>query len=101
MALIESSDLNKFVPQNMYIVIGNTICTLLLHSGIDCSMLHLSLARQIMYNCEKKWSDKKPLELKLGSNETVETLGILRPLTIDQIRTNLTQNPALTLKLFS
>ena len=63
----------------MTITIGNTDCHLLLDSGIGCTIINLSLAREKMYNCaQSQWSEKKPLELKYFSNAIVETLGTLK-----------------------
>ena len=67
--------------QNMTITIGNTDCHLLLDSGSGCTIINMSLARELMYNCaQSQWSEKKPLELKSFSNFIVETLGTLKTL---------------------
>ena len=63
----------------MTIAIGKTDCHLLLDSGSSCTIINMSLAREIMVNCaQSQWSAKKPLELKSFSNDIVETLGTLK-----------------------
>ena len=63
----------------MTITIGITDCHLLLDSGSGCTIINMSLAREIMLNCaQSQWSEKKPLELKSFSNNIVETLGTLK-----------------------
>ena len=63
----------------MTITIENTDCHLLLDSGSGCTIINMSLAREIMFNCaQSQWSGKKPLELKSFSNNIVETLGTLK-----------------------
>ena len=63
----------------MTITIGNTDCHLLLNSGSGCTIINMSLAREKMLNCaQSQWSEKKPLEMKSFSNETVKTLGTLK-----------------------
>ena len=58
---------------------GNTDRHLLLDSGSGCTIINMSLAREIMYNCaQSQWSEKKPLELKSFSNDIVKTLGTLK-----------------------
>ena len=58
---------------------GNSNCSLLLDSGSVCSILNLSLAMQTIYNCENaKWSEKKINELRIFSNEIVDSLGCLK-----------------------
>ena len=45
--------------QNMTISIGNTDCHLLLDSGSGCTIINMSLAREILYNCaQSQWSEK-------------------------------------------
>ena len=62
----------------MTITIGYTDCHLLLDSGSCCTIINMSLAREIMYNCaQSQWSEKKPLELKPFSNDIVKNLGFL------------------------
>ena len=63
----------------MTITIGNTDCHLLHDSGSSCTIINMSLAREIMFNCaQSQWFEKKPLELKSFSNNIVETLGTLK-----------------------
>ena len=63
----------------MSLTIGNTNCDLLLDSGSGCTIINLSLAREIMLNCaQSQWSEKKPLELKSFSNDIVQPLGTLK-----------------------
>ena len=51
---------------------------MLLDSGSGCTIINMSLAREIMYNCaQSQWSEKKPLEFRSFSNDIVETLGTL------------------------
>ena len=48
-------------------------------SGSGCTIINMSLAKEIMYNCpQSQWSEKKPLELKSFSNDIVKTLGTLK-----------------------
>ena len=64
---------------NMTITIGNTDCHLLLNSGSGCTIINMSLAREMMYNCaQSQWSEKKPLELKSFSYDIVESLVTLK-----------------------
>ena len=59
--------------------IGNTDCNLLFDSGSGCTIINMSLAREIMYKCaQSQWLEKKPLELKSFYNDIVETLGTLK-----------------------
>ena len=63
----------------MTITIGNTDCHLLLDFGSGCTIINMSLAKEIMFNCaQSQWSEKKPLELKSFSYDIVETLGTLK-----------------------
>ena len=63
----------------MMITIGNTDCDSLLDSGSGCTIINMSLAKEIMYNClQSQWSEKEPLELKSFSNDIVKTLGLLK-----------------------
>ena len=65
--------------KNLSLTIGNTNCDLLLDSGSGCTIINMSLAREIMFNCaQSKWSEKKPLELKSFSNDIVQPLGTLK-----------------------
>ena len=63
----------------MTIKIGNTDCHLLLNSGSARTIINMSLAKEIMFNCmQAQGSEKKPLELKSFSKAIVETLGTLK-----------------------
>ena len=63
----------------MTITIGNTDCDLFLDSGSGCTIINMSLAKEIMYNCpQSQWSEKKPLELKSFSKDIVKILGTLK-----------------------
>ena len=75
-ATVENVRSPQIALQNMTITMGNTDCHLLLDSGSGCTIINISLAREIMYNCaQPQWSEKKPLDLKSFSNDIVETLG--------------------------
>ena len=61
-ATVENVDTSSIALQNMTITIGNTDCHLLLDSGSVCTIINMSLAREIMLNCaQSQWSEKKPL----------------------------------------
>ena len=78
-ATVESINTPPIALQNMPITIGNTDCHLLLNSGCGCTIINMSFAKEIMFNCaQSQWSEKKPLELKSFSNDIVETLGTLK-----------------------
>ena len=78
-ATVENVRSPPIALQNMTITIGNTDFHLLLDSGSGCTIINMSLAREIMYNCaESQWSEKKPLELKSFSNDIVKTFGTLK-----------------------
>ena len=65
--------------KNLTLTIGNTNCDLLLGSGSGCTIINMSLAREIMFNCaQSQWSEKRPLELKSFSNDIVQPLGTLK-----------------------
>ena len=69
----------RIALQNMTITIGNTDCHLLLDSGSGCTIINMSLAREMMLNCaQSQWSEKKPLELKSFSDDIDETLETLK-----------------------
>ena len=77
--MVETLNTPPIALQNITITIGNTDCHLLLNSGSGCTIINMSLAKQIMFNCiHAKWSEKEPLEIKPFSNEIVETLGTLK-----------------------
>ena len=64
-ATVEKVSTPPIALQNMTITIGNTDCHLLLYSGSGCTIISMSLAKEIMLNCAKsQWSEKKALELK-------------------------------------
>ena len=78
-ATVENVDTSSIALQNMTITIGNTDCHLLLDSGSCCTIINMSLAREIMLNCaQSQWSEKKPLELTSFLNNIVENLGTLK-----------------------
>ena len=57
-AVLEQNNTNKIAPQNMNIPIGITEYNLLVDSGSGLTVIKLSLAKDIMYNCiHVKWSD--------------------------------------------
>ena len=63
----------------MTITIGNTESHLLLDSGSGCTIINMSLAKEMFLDCaQSQWSEKKTLELKSFSNDIVETLGTLK-----------------------
>ena len=63
----------------MTITIGNTDCHLLLDCGSSCTIINMSLAKEIMFNCtQAQWSEKKPLDFKSFSNNIIETLGTIK-----------------------
>ena len=63
----------------MSLTIGNTNCDLLLDSRSGCTIINISLAREIMFNCaQSQWSEKKPLELNSFSNDIVQPLDTLK-----------------------
>ena len=77
--MVENLNTPPIAMQNMTITIEKTDCHLLLDSGSGCTIINMSLAREIMFNCmQAQWSDKKSLELKLFSNDIVETFGTLK-----------------------
>ena len=64
-ATVENVSTPPIALQNMTITIGNTDYYLILDSGSGCTIINMSLAREIMLNCaQSQWSEKKPLELK-------------------------------------
>ena len=81
LATVENISTPPIALQNMTITIVNTDCHLHLDSGSGCTIINISLAREIMLNCaQSQRSEKKPLELKSFSNDIVETLGTLKTL---------------------
>ena len=78
-ATVENVRSPPIALQNMTITIGNSDCHLLLDSCSSCTIINMSFAREIMYNCaQSQWSEKKPLELKSFSNDIVKTRGTLK-----------------------
>ena len=78
-ATIENVDSPNITLLNLSIIIGNTNCDLLLDSGSGCTIINMSLAREIMLNCiQSQWSEKKPQELKSFLNDIVQPLGTLK-----------------------
>ena len=58
-ATVENVRSPPIALQNMTIKIGNTDYHLLLDSGSCCTIINMSLAREIMYNCaQSQWSEK-------------------------------------------
>ena len=73
-ATVENVNSPQAALKNMMITIGNTDCDLLLDSSSGCTIINMSFAKEIMYNCpQSQWSEKKPLEIKSFSNEIVKT----------------------------
>ena len=63
-AMIEHINQIPIAMQNLTITIGNTDCYLLLDSDSGCTIINISLARQIKFDCiQTQWSEKKLLEL--------------------------------------
>ena len=52
-ATVENVSTPHIALQNMTITIGNTDCHLLFDSGSGCTFINLSLAKEIMFNCEE------------------------------------------------
>ena len=78
-AMVESINTPPIALRNTTITIGYTDCHLLLDSGSGCTIINMSLAKEIIFNCaQSQWSEKKPLELNSFSNDIVETLGTLK-----------------------
>ena len=78
-ATIENTSSPNLTLKNLSLTIGNTNCDLLLDSGSGCTIINMSLAREIMFNCaQSQWSEKRPLELKSFSNDIVQPLGTLK-----------------------
>ena len=78
-ATVENVRSSPIALQNMTITIGNTDCHLLLDFSSGCTIINMSLARKILFNCgQSQWSVKKPLEFNSFSNDIVETLGTLK-----------------------
>ena len=76
---VENISSPNIALKNLSLTIGNTNCDLLLDSGSGCTIINMSLAREIMFNCaQSQWSEKKPLELKSFSNDIVQPLGTLK-----------------------
>ena len=56
-ATVENVNTPSIALQNLTITIGNTDCHLLLNSGSGCTIINMSLAREIMPNCpQSQWS---------------------------------------------
>ena len=65
-ATVENVRSPPIALQDMAITIGNTDCHLLLNSGRGCTIINMSLAREIMYNCaQPQWSEKKTTRIKV------------------------------------
>ena len=77
--MVENLNTPPIALQNVTIKIGKTDCHLLLDSGSGCTIINMSLPKEIMFNCmQAQWSEKKPLEPKFFFNDIVETLGTLK-----------------------
>ena len=77
--MVENLNTPPIALQNMTITIEKMDCHLLLDSGSGCTIINMSLAKKTMFNCmQAQRSDKKTLELKLFSNDIVETFGTLK-----------------------
>ena len=78
-ATVENISSPNIALKNLSITNGKTNCDLFLDSGSGCTIINISLAREILYNCAKsQWSEKKPLELKSFSNDIVQSLGTFK-----------------------
>ena len=65
-ATVENVNSPQAGLKNMMITIGNTDCDLLLDSGSGCTIINMSLAKKIMYNCpQSQWSEKKTIRIKI------------------------------------
>ena len=83
-ATVENNSSLNLALKNLSLTIGNTNCDLLLDSGSGCTIINMSLAREIMLNsAQSQWSEKKPLELKSFSNDLVQPLGTLKTFSYD------------------
>ena len=61
-AMVENPNTPPIALQNMTITIGNTDWHLLLESGSGCTIINMSLAKEIMFNCmQAQWSEKNHL----------------------------------------
>ena len=77
--MVENCTTTPIALHKMTIKIGNTDCDLLLNSSSSCTIINMSLAEEIMFDCmQGQWSEKKPIELKFFSNDKVEKLGMLK-----------------------
>ena len=78
--MVENINTPLVALHTMTITIGNTDCHWLLDSsGSGCTIIHMSLAKEITFNfAQSQWSEKKPLELKFFSYNTIKTLGTLK-----------------------
>ena len=82
-AMIESA-VEKVEPLNMPLKIGNVNTTLLVDSGSACSILHHSLASQVVQNSPRAFwiHESSPAQLRNFSNEPIQVLGkIQAPIT--------------------
>ena len=78
-ATVENMSSPSSALKNLSLTIGNTNFDLLLDSGSGCTIISMSLAKEIMLNCaQSQWSEKKPLKLKSFSNDIVQHLGTLK-----------------------
>ena len=82
-AMIESA-VEKVESLNMPLKIGNVNTTLLVDSGKACSILHHSLASQVVQNSPRAFwiHESSPAQLRNFSNEPIQVLGkIQAPIT--------------------
>ena len=78
-ATAENVNSPQVALKKMTITIEKTDCDLLLNSGSGCTIINMSLAKEIMYNSpQSQWSEKKPLVLMSFSDDIVKTLGTLK-----------------------
>ena len=58
-AMVENLNIPQIALQNITITIGNTNRHLLLDSASGCTIINMSLAKEIMFNCmQAQWSEK-------------------------------------------
>ena len=82
-AMIDSA-VEKVEPLNMPLKIGNVNTTLLVDSRSACSILHHSLASQVVQDCPRAFwiHESSPAQLRNFSNEPIQVLGkIQAPIT--------------------
>ena len=76
--MVENLNTYHIALQNITITIGNTDYHLLFNSVSGCTIIIMSFAKEIMFNCKQaQWSDEKPLVLKSISKYIVENTSYL------------------------